>query len=409
MVFKFFNSKEINVKLIAVAFSALLLAACGGGGGSDSDTGVTPPPVTVVSIYDSFGRLVFSPDNGGDSGGFGSGDAGADGTAGDGAPIVGGTVVVTDAAGHSVTAVTDSDGYYRVEVTSFTPPFVAKVTKTNGQVRYSLNVNPIKVNGFVTLNISGLTDKIASDVAIAGGKSGAAQLTPQIVSANLAAVTKAKSDLATQFASVITKAGLTPASFDPLSVPFVANNTGYDNVLENSVVTVDSSGATQVAVAATYVPPASVVPISKPSTLVPLPGTWLQTETSADAGSTPYTETVTGAEVPPSSAALTDFYWVSEYLNGFAAKMTASTSDFTYSFSNINTSSSGFSFVLNVVGTGPYVGYNYTMNATINISNYVGCGSCGVGSTVSFSYVSVVTSGGSTENDSGSVRYTRQL
>ena len=253
------------MKLLAMVLGTLMLAACGGGGNDDTAVPVptpTPTPTPVV-IVDSFNREV----GGGDSSGVGSGDAGADGSAGDGAPIVGGTVTLTDANNKSVSAKTDSIGYYRVKVTGFTPPFVAKVTKADGNVRYSLNIKPIAINKFVTVNITSLTDKIASDVAIAGGKTGPTQLTPQIVAANTAVITTATNSLRTQFSAVITKAGLNLSKFDPLSAPFVANHTGYDNVLDNTVLTRTASGATQIAVAPVYIPPAAVVPVEKPSTL----------------------------------------------------------------------------------------------------------------------------------------------
>ena len=113
-------------------------------------------------------------------------------------------------------------------------------------------VKPIVANGFVTMNITGLTDKVASDVAVAGGKAGAAQLTPQIVAANLPTITKSIGDIRNQFSDVIAKAGIVVATFDPLGVPFLTNHAGYDNVLDNTVVTINASGATQLAVAPIY-------------------------------------------------------------------------------------------------------------------------------------------------------------
>ncbi|MFZ4624282.1 MAG: hypothetical protein ACOYNF_08610, partial [Rhodoferax sp.] len=403
-------------KLLAVLLSTLMLAACGGGDDNGSAPTPTPTPTPTVVILDSFGRTVFdSNTGGGGSDGVGGGDAGADGSAGDGAPIVNGTVTIIDASNKSVTAKTDAIGYYRAKVTGFTPPLVAKVVKTDGNVRYSLNIKPIVANKFITLNITSLTDKIASDVAIAGGKAGAAQLTPQIVAANTAAIATATNSLASQFSTVITKAGLDIAKFDPLGAPFVANHTGFDNVLDNAVLTKTPTGATVIAVAPVYIPPASVIPVEKPSTLVALPGTWEQTSTAA--GSTPDVEIVPGSDVPPSQAALTDFYWVSTYLNMQADKLNAEDSNFKISFSNITMSSTGFSFVFNGVGTGSSAGSSSTMNVRISISNYVGCGSCGVGTSVKFDYSA--TSSGSytfngatvpmaTETSTGSVSYLRK-
>ena len=79
--------------------------------------------------------------------GFNAGDSGADGTAGDGAAIVGVTVLVTDATGKTVTAVTDSNGYYRVKVTNFTPPFVAQLTKLPNRLGSGRIAPPFHVCG----------------------------------------------------------------------------------------------------------------------------------------------------------------------------------------------------------------------------------------------------------------------
>ena len=228
---------------LAAAGAALALIGCGGGG--DGGGGATTPGSVV--ILDSFGQVVAA----GGSDGVGGGDSGADGTAGEGAAIVGGRVQVTDTNGKTVAAITDAQGYYRVKVTGFAPPFVVTVTKVDGKVLRSLSVAPLKVNGFVTVNISGLTDKVASDVAIAGGKKGAADLTPQIVAANTSAITVSINNLRTQLSSVITAAGLAVATFDPIGVPFRPDHKGYDFVLENVKVVIAADGSTQVTVTPT--------------------------------------------------------------------------------------------------------------------------------------------------------------
>jgi len=235
------QSHHVLQIFIVIALSCLL-SACGGG--SSVAVVITP----TVTIFDSFGRIVIG--EGGDS--VGDGDAGADGTAGDGAPIVGGRIQITDANGKTVSAVTDSEGYYRAKITNFTPPLVAKVVKTSGEIRYSLSIAPIKMNGFITLNISGLTTKIASDVAVAGGKSGAAELTPQLVAANTGAIDTSLANMRMQIAHVIQAAGLANASFNPLNVPFRADHTGYDYVLDSTSVSTTPSGSSQLVIPPTF-------------------------------------------------------------------------------------------------------------------------------------------------------------
>lgn len=224
--------------VVSIAIGSLF--GCGGGGGG---SGVEPPiPVSVPNLplmVDSFGRAlpeeVFAAGDGGATGG--------DGTAGDGAGFVNAAVTVVDTAGRSVTSRTDAQGYFRVRIDGFTPPFIASVVKPDGQRLYSPSVAPVKVRGFVTINITGLTDKIASDVALAAGRSGATEITPAIVAANPAAVQIAKAGLNTLLEPQIAAAGL-PANFDPVTLPFRPDLTGYDKVLESVTVTRNSSGAT---------------------------------------------------------------------------------------------------------------------------------------------------------------------
>lgn len=228
-----FHPSSFGRAWLVAAFAALTVLGCGGGGGG-GDTGAT------VAILDSFGQAV------GADAGIGTGDSGADGTAGDGKPAVGARVQVTDSTGKTVSATTDAQGYYRVKVTSFSPPFVATATKSDGKVLHSLSVAALKVNGFITLNLSGLTDKVASDVAVKAGKKGSADLTPQIVAANSSAVAQAISDLAGRLSSVIVAAGLNISTFDPIGTPFRPNLTGYDFILENVKVALAPDGSTQV-------------------------------------------------------------------------------------------------------------------------------------------------------------------
>lgn len=242
----------------AFLLSTSMLVACGGGGGdvSTNATPATPTPTAQTPILDSFGVDATAFFSGGGDGA----SAGADGSAGDGAPIVGGTVVYTDVTGKTVSATTDSGGYYRVNITGFTPPFVVKVTRADGVVRHSLNVNPVKLRGFITVNISGITDKIASDVAVAGGRTGAAQLTPQILAANTSVVNTSINNLRTTLASAITNAGLNPATFDPLTVPYKADRTGIDKVLDNTIIAVLPNGQTQVAPSPAVIAGGSPIP-----------------------------------------------------------------------------------------------------------------------------------------------------
>jgi hypothetical protein len=301
------------------------------------------------------------------------GDSGTDGTAGEGAPIVGRSVVITDTTGKSVTATTDAQGYYRAKVTGFVPPLVAKVTRADGSTFFSLNNKPLKVNGFVTLNLTGLTDKVASDVARAGGKSRASELTPQIVAANPDAITQSVNSLRTSIAPVITASGIDSASFDPLAAPFRPNHTGYDYVLDNTKVTVAADGSTVVTVAPTFRPAGA------------LAGNWEQRMVIE--GQDVLIGTFPGASVP-------SLQILTQSTTATAAAYVAPT----------NVTSNGSVYTVTTNGntttiTGPNTNFTMTINS-FSFTNYVDCGACGVNSTVSVVMNANFTAGGTMDGQS---------
>ncbi|MBH9579307.1 hypothetical protein [Inhella proteolytica] len=187
-------------------------------------------------------------DSFGGDGGASDGGASGDGSAGDGAPIVGGQVRVEDMNGRTAFATTDSQGYYRVKLTGMVPPLVLSVTRSDGVVRRSFSTQALRINGYIFMGITGLTDKMASDIARASGQSGAAGLTPAMLAANPSAITAALEALRNDpvVSNALTIAGVNPSSFDPLYTPFRLDGTGYDKALDLLVVTVDASGATVV-------------------------------------------------------------------------------------------------------------------------------------------------------------------
>lgn len=231
------HNRWLRTALHTLCLTALV--SCGGGG-AGSVTGTVGDDVnSATGLPNSFG--------GSSGSGFGRGDSGADGTAGQGAPLVGAAIIITDVAGRSVTAVTDAQGYYAAKVTNFTAPLVAKALSSNGRVLYySLSTAPVTTGTFVTVNMTGLTDKIASDVAVAAGGNGPANLTPQQVAQNLPAVATAKANLRTLLSSQLAASGLNAATFDPITLPFRPDGSGYDAVLDTTLVTRNGSGTTQI-------------------------------------------------------------------------------------------------------------------------------------------------------------------
>ena len=222
--------------------ACLALAACGGGGGGGGGAALPGGNTTPTGILDSFGQSV----NSSDTSGVGAGDAGADGTAGEGSPLPGATITITDASGKTANAVADANGYYRAKITGFTAPMVAKAELGAKKVFYSASVDSPKTNGFVTINVTGLTDKVVSDVALAAGRTSSAAITPAIVAANNPALVKAKSDLRTALSAQLTANGLNASIFDPVTLPFRADHTGYDAVLDTTLVSRNGTGTTQI-------------------------------------------------------------------------------------------------------------------------------------------------------------------
>jgi hypothetical protein len=234
---------------VLFSLSAVLLGSCGSGG---DDAPPPPPPVVCAPIPDSAGNSIPCEDQfwaslpGGGAGGADGDAAGADGTAGDGKAISGATVTLVDATGQTRSAVTDAQGYYRINITRLTPPFVLKLVTAEGEERHhSFSNQPVKKRGFITINITGLTDKLASDLARLAGLTGAKDLTPAIVAAQAAAIQGLINNLVNAIRDQIIAAGLNPDTFNPITLFFRPNLQGYDLVLETVAVYIDNSGATQ--------------------------------------------------------------------------------------------------------------------------------------------------------------------
>jgi hypothetical protein len=237
--------------LLPVLFglAAVMLGSCGGGGGGETP----PPPPACAPIPDSAGGSVACDDPfwgtapGGGAGGADGDAAGADGTAGDGRAIANATVTLTDAGGQSRSATTDAQGYYRINITRFNPPFVLKLVTADGEQRHhAFSTQAVRRRGFITINITGLTDKMASDLAILGGQTGARNLTPAIVAAQSGQIPTVRNNLVQAIRTQITAAGLNPDTFDPITLFFRPNLQGHDLVLETVAVYIDNNGATQI-------------------------------------------------------------------------------------------------------------------------------------------------------------------
>jgi hypothetical protein len=197
-----------------------------------SSNGCGPATYTpnLPPMIDSLGNPVDeSTFAGGDSGA-----AGGDGTAGDGAPIANAPVTITDANGKTVSTTTDALGYYRVSLKCMTAPFIAKVTRADGNVWYSASTTSPIQRGFVTMNLTALTDKVSNNIADAMGISGgAAALTPNAVQRAAGLLPNAVGKVVNGLASPIISSGLDPLTFNPITTSYAAVKTNkYDNLLD---------------------------------------------------------------------------------------------------------------------------------------------------------------------------------
>lgn len=353
-------------RAVACSAVAVLLAACGGGSDGDTNTGgggTVGPAACSTSFTDSFGNTV-APATlrslpgaefvGADVGGAGA-DAGADGTGADGAAIANTTIVITDVNNKSITTRTDANGYFRVNIGGLKQPLVATVQRS-GNAWKSAMVDVIQGcrTSFYTLNLTGLTDLVLSEVALAAGVTGGSDaVTPALLAANPSRVSSAVQTVNQRVSTQLQAAGLDPASFNPLTTAFRPNLTGYDQVLESVSITKTSGGST-------------VIDTSGGGGT--LGGQW---EMYVSVEGQEFSIGIFDGSVVPSSEAIASTNYNS----------VLSTAGGTYTGDGFTTTVSG-----NTVTT---VGPNVNVTTVINdftVTSYSGCGACGVGSSVSFSY-----------------------
>jgi hypothetical protein len=256
-----------SFKWALLATTVALLAACGGGGNGTTATTATDPGTTPFTITGGLGVVdpstlsTFSIDSTTPVT-FTSKDAGIDGTAGEGGPINNGTVIITDASAtpQTLRVKTNAKGYYFAKVTGFTAPLVVKIVSQSGKVHYSLLDSPISAGSINTVNITPLTDKVASLVM---GTASVATITPGDITP--AKVASAKSAVKAIFANALSAVGITSGktsfsskldalyaaattgtaiSFNPITTPFVANGTGYDKLLDQIRHETNADGTT---------------------------------------------------------------------------------------------------------------------------------------------------------------------
>ncbi len=220
---------------------------------------VTPTVPACPAFTDSFGRAVSCTEmallaganlpfveGGGGGTGDGTGDGGADGSAGDGAPIANTVLRFTDINGRQVTTTTDARGYFRISLRGLKAPLLASVQRDNKPWQSLLVTDIVRAPAnrrFYTINLTGLSDVVASELAKRDGLANPQALTPAALNRQKAQVPNVVASLKNLIREQIEAAGLNFADFDPLNTPFEAVlSDRYDILLERVIVDKDPVG-----------------------------------------------------------------------------------------------------------------------------------------------------------------------
>lgn len=155
------------------------------------------------------------------------------GVAAVGMPVASTPVNLKDSIGRQATTTTASDGSYSLDTTGLSPPFLLQLRLPDGRLLYSASAD---VNTDTTININPLADlavrswyrlqRRSVDDSFANPLSNPA---PQPEA--MQALTGMLRDV---MAPWLSQAGVDTARFDPIKVPFLANGTGFDQVLDET-------------------------------------------------------------------------------------------------------------------------------------------------------------------------------
>jgi hypothetical protein len=218
-----------------------LLTACGGGGGGGGGTPFFPVGSAPASAP--------APEPGPGAGPAPSpAPAYIGGTVAVGAALAGAEVRVLDRNGADSCTVTplvaDDKGAFTCELKSTAAvPLVLVATDPSGlrDAMVSLVTSLPAVGTSGTANISPLTNAIAAQLA--PNKDPLALVTDSaaLAAIDAGALQAVRANVAQQLADVLTSVGLDPATFDPVSTPFVGgSNTGADKMLDQVRVTFEN-------------------------------------------------------------------------------------------------------------------------------------------------------------------------
>lgn len=199
------GSKDIMVSIVAVFF--LVLAGCGGGDGGSSEN---------KSIS---------------------------GIAADGLPIASATVSIKDKNGVEVTGTTNADGSFSVDLQDgMTGPFLVRVDKGGGNYLYSYCASAASSN--TKAMVHPYSDVINKVYFLSNNVDDLDTLYDTLTSgSNLPStyeIDLVKEDILKSVRLWLEELGCDPSSFDLLTTEFTTDSTGFDALLDYTLVTIDT-------------------------------------------------------------------------------------------------------------------------------------------------------------------------
>lgn len=242
------NLQKVRALQAAVYAMAIGLTACGGGGGDSPAPTPAPPPAPAVATVA--------------------------GTVATGAALGGASVAVTDRTGANACTVTplvaDGAGAYQCTLVSgAAAPLVLVATDPAGLVApmVSLTTSIPAAGESATANVSPLTTAIAAQLAPNKDAFALVRDAASLAAVDAAALQAVKTNVARQLAEILVSVGLDPASFDPVSTPFVGgSNTGADKMLDQLRVSFENGAPVLSNVLTPSAPP---VPLADATTTAP--------------------------------------------------------------------------------------------------------------------------------------------
>jgi hypothetical protein len=258
-------SSTLKIPHVVSIVTLALLAACGGGGGGGGGAsyfpvGAAPAPSPTPAPAPEPGPAAAVTS--------------IDGTVATGAALAGAEVRILDRNGADSCTVTplvaDDKGAFTCELKSTAAvPLVLVATDPSGLRNPMVSVvTTLPAAGSnATANISPLTTAIAAQLAPNKDPLALVNDPAALAAVDAGALQAVRVNVAKQLADVLTSVGLDPATFDPISTPFVGgSNTGADRMLDQVRVTFENGSPV---LSNTLNPDAPSVPLADATTTAP--------------------------------------------------------------------------------------------------------------------------------------------